>query len=181
MQWKKENVLILLSLLVLAFFLINMFSGGGRGRQQSRELIYSDFKNLVAAGEISNAQFVGDTRIEGFTLDGTPYRTYIPENDTKLVDFLRHFQVQINYTPEQGLPWYLNLLIHWGPFLLIFGIWIFLMRRMQGMGAGRLFSLGRSRAQKMDPDKMKITFKDCLLYTSPSPRDKRQSRMPSSA
>ena len=102
MQWKKENVLILLSLLVLAFFLINMFSGGGRGRQQSRELIYSDFKNLVAAGEISNAQFVGDTRIEGFTLDGTPYRTYIPENDTKLVDFRRHFQVQINYTPEQG-------------------------------------------------------------------------------
>ena len=28
----------------------------------------------------------------------------------------------------------------------------------------------------------KITFnKSCLLYTSPSPRDKRQSRMPSSA
>ena len=160
MQWKKENVLILLSLLVLAFFLVNMFSGGGQGRQQSRELIYSDFKNLVAGGEISNAQFVGDTLIEGFTLDGTPYRTYIPENDSKLVDFLRHFQVQINYTPEQGLPWYLNLLIHWGPFLLIFGIWIFLMRRMQGMGAGKLFSLGRSRAQKMDPDKMKITFKD---------------------
>ena len=26
-----------------------------------------------------------------------------------------------------------------------------------------------------------ITLKDCLLYTSPSPRDKRQSRMPSSA
>ena len=26
-----------------------------------------------------------------------------------------------------------------------------------------------------------ITFVTCLLYTSPSPRDKRQSRMPSSA
>ena len=26
-----------------------------------------------------------------------------------------------------------------------------------------------------------ILFKFCLLYTSPSPRDKRQSRMPSSA
>ena len=26
-----------------------------------------------------------------------------------------------------------------------------------------------------------IEVKDCLLYTSPSPRDKRQSRMPSSA
>ena len=26
-----------------------------------------------------------------------------------------------------------------------------------------------------------LKFKSCLLYTSPSPRDKRQSRMPSSA
>ena len=26
-----------------------------------------------------------------------------------------------------------------------------------------------------------INYKPCLLYTSPSPRDKRQSRMPSSA
>ena len=26
-----------------------------------------------------------------------------------------------------------------------------------------------------------VPLKDCLLYTSPSPRDKRQSRMPSSA
>ena len=29
--------------------------------------------------------------------------------------------------------------------------------------------------------KRKDTTKGCLLYTSPSPRDKRQSRMPSSA
>ena len=28
---------------------------------------------------------------------------------------------------------------------------------------------------------MMKSFKPCLLYTSPSPRDKRQSRMPSSA
>ena len=38
-----------------------------------------------------------------------------------------------------------------------------------------------------DPDLLtikalkKIESADCLLYTSPSPRDKRQSRMPSSA
>ena len=34
----------------------------------------------------------------------------------------------------------------------------------------------------IENDKMNIKqYKDCLLYTSPSPRDKRQSRMPSSA
>ena len=32
-----------------------------------------------------------------------------------------------------------------------------------------------------DPNKRKVETKDCLLYTSPSPRDQRGSRMPSSA
>ena len=45
---------------------------------------------------------------------------------------------------------------------------------------------GQKTAEKFDIDLDKYTeFVDlvtsCLLYTSPSPRDKRQSRMPSSA
>ena len=35
--------------------------------------------------------------------------------------------------------------------------------------------------QRSEISEMYEPFKDCLLYTSPSPRDKRQSRMPSSA
>ena len=38
--------------------------------------------------------------------------------------------------------------------------------------------------EKYEPDNAKqqwMLIDDCLLYTSPSPRDKRQSRMPSSA
>ena len=33
----------------------------------------------------------------------------------------------------------------------------------------------------VDDDRVSIEYGNCLLYTSPSPRDKRQSRMPSSA
>ena len=33
----------------------------------------------------------------------------------------------------------------------------------------------------VEPSSHPIPLKNCLLYTSPSPRDKRQSRMPSSA
>ena len=40
----------------------------------------------------------------------------------------------------------------------------------------------RPRKGESAADKAKrASFKACLLYTSPSPRDKRQSRMPSSA
>ena len=39
----------------------------------------------------------------------------------------------------------------------------------------------RVHAKIVEGDKERIQVFDCLLYTSPSPRDKRQSRMPSSA
>ena len=47
----------------------------------------------------------------------------------------------------------------------------------------KLNSSGRLIAFDQDQDAIdnKILDNSCLLYTSPSPRDKRQSRMPSSA
>ena len=161
---KRENVLIILSMLVLAFFLAKMFDSGkmSSGNRRSQELIYSDFKALVASGEIAKAQIVGDSLIEGFTQDGLGFRTYIPAEDPSVIDYLRLYQIPINYVPEKSMPWYLNILINWGPFLLIFGIWLVLMRRMQGGagGGGGLFSIGRSRAKKVEPSEMKITFND---------------------
>ena len=41
-------------------------------------------------------------------------------------------------------------------------------------------SLGKDIANA-EPKEKDALLKNCLLYTSPSPRDKRQSRMPSSA
>ncbi len=161
---KRETVLIILSMLVLAFFLAKMFDSGNMssGNRRSQELIYSDFKSLVASGEIANAQIVGDSLIEGFTQEGLGFRTYIPVEDPSVIDYLRLYQIPINYVPEKSMPWYLNILINWGPFLLIFGIWLVLMRRMQGGsgGGGGLFSIGRSRAKKIEPSEMKITFND---------------------
>jgi len=159
---KRENILIILSLVVLAFFLARMFDIGNMatGPHRSQELIYSDFKGLVASGEVVNAQLVGDSLIEGFTQDGIAYRTYIPAEDPSIIDYLRLYQIPINYVPEKSLPWYLSILINWGPFILIFGIWILMMRRMQGGGGGGLFSIGHSRAKKMEPSEMEVTFAD---------------------
>jgi len=50
------------------------------------------------------------------------------------------------------------------PFILIIGIWIFIMRRMSGGGAGpgaQIFNIGKSKAQLFDQNtNVKITFKN---------------------
>ena len=159
MNWKNENILIILSILILAIFMVNTFGGDSRREQNMNEMIYSDFIARANMGDIASAQFIGDTVVEGFTNDGMAYRTFVPPNDVGLTELLREKDVQLNYLPEPETPWYLNVLIHWGPFILIFAIWIFLLRRMQG-GAGKLFSLGRSRAQRIEPDQHQVTFQD---------------------
>ena len=40
---------------------------------------------------------------------------------------------------------------------------------------------GFDTVDAIDADQLRLQLSACLLYTSPSPRDKRQSRMPSSA
>ena len=48
-------------------------------------------------------------------------------------------------------------------------------------GALKKLSSNTSRTGKFESVTAVVNIKSCLLYTSPSPRDKRQSRMPSSA
>ena len=43
------------------------------------------------------------------------------------------------------------------------------------------FALGKAYEDKLDYEISFKHYKNCLLYTSPSPRDTRESRMPSSA
>ena len=47
------------------------------------------------------------------------------------------------------------------------------------IGGGQLGSLLSVAANKLNINT--VIFSDCLLYTSPSPRDRTRSRMPSSA
>ncbi len=50
------------------------------------------------------------------------------------------------------------------------------MRRMQG-GAGKLFSLGRSRAQRIEPDQHQVTFQDVAGADEAKGRIERDHRL----
>ncbi len=60
---------------------------------------------------------------------------------------------------------WLDTLIGFLPIIIIIGVWIFLMRRMSGGGAGgpggQIFSIGKSKAKLFDKNtEVKVTFKD---------------------
>ena len=89
---------------------------------------------------------------------GRQFKTYTVEYP-ELVKLLRDNHVAINAKPPDDSPWYVTLLVTWGPFVLFLALWFFLMRQMQ-IGGNKALSFGRSRARMLTEDRKKITFSD---------------------
>ncbi len=148
-------VWIIISLVLVALF--NMFN---RPAQYQSKITYSQFINLVKKGEVAGVSIEGE-KIVGKFVNNKSFMTYIPSNDPNLIPLLLKKGVSVDVKPQQDSPWYITLLVSWFPMLLLIGVWIFFMRQMQGgVGGGKAFSFGRSRARLVSEDKNKVTFKD---------------------
>jgi len=57
----------------------------------------------------------------------------------------------------------MSILLNAIPFILIIGIWIYLMRQMQGGGGKGAMSFGKSKARLLNQDTNRVTFDDVLV------------------
>ena len=82
--------------------------------------------------------------------------------DIWMVDELRKSNVQIYGKAEEEPSLLTTIFISWFPMILLIGVWIFFMRRMQGGagGSGGAFSFGKSKARKLDEESNKVRFRD---------------------
>ncbi|MEZ5125198.1 MAG: ATP-dependent zinc metalloprotease FtsH [Thermoleophilia bacterium] len=69
-----------------------------------------------------------------------------------------HPNVVVNSVPPSN-SWWLSALSFILPFIIIIGLWLFIMNRMQG-GGSKVMSFGKSRAKRLTADSPKVTFKD---------------------
>ena len=68
--------------------------------------------------------------------------------------------VSITARPQQdNVPWFVQLLVSWLPFIALIGVWIFLSRQMQGAG-GKALGFGKSRAKLLTEAHGRVTFED---------------------
>ncbi len=140
--------------------LILVFQKFQQPLQNSRALSYSQFLKEVKDGNIVSVN-IQEQNIIAKTKSGQKFTTYTPPNDPKMIDDLLANDVQVNAMPpkENSLLW--EIIISWAPFLLIIGLWIYIMRQMQGGGGkGGPMSFGKSRARMMTDDQVKVTFND---------------------
>lgn len=81
--------------------------------------------------------------------------------DTHLLSQIEAKNVKIESIPPERLPLILSLLISWFPMILLIGIWMFMLNRMNKGGGGgpQIFNVGKSKTKDGD-SQSKVTFDD---------------------
>ncbi len=136
------------------------------GRNEQRKLTYSEAITEVESGNVNEAVFNPNRQSITITLTQVPegasdkakvnYPT--PQSATNFERLLRDNNIKFDSKGTGSSAWW-ALLINVLPFVLLIGIWIFLMNQVQG-GGSKVMSFGKSRAKRMSPDSPKVTFKD---------------------
>jgi cell division protease FtsH len=133
------------------------------------------FLERVKGGQVGSISSRGNT-IEGTfkaklaypnskSTPTTLFRTEVPTfwNGSQLSAQLQEKGVQINAKPTSSSQSLLaELLLGFGPTLLIVGLFVLLAKRAAGAGGvgGALGAFGRSQARRIDPEQIRVTFDD---------------------
>jgi cell division protease FtsH len=150
-----KNVLLWV---VIAVVLLSLFNNFGRRSQSDTGISYSNFIAAVNQGNVKQVSIDGMT-ISGMLGDGDRFTTYSP-GDPHLVDDLLKNHVDIKVVAPEHPSFMMQLFISAFPMLLMIGVWVYFMRRMQGGAGGGAMGFGKSKARLIEEDKIKVTFGD---------------------
>ncbi|MEM7519156.1 MAG: ATP-dependent metallopeptidase FtsH/Yme1/Tma family protein, partial [Planctomycetota bacterium] len=151
-----KNLAFWAVVILLLVALFSVFQEGG-GPRQGTSIPYSDFLERVENGQVSSVVMDGE-RITGRLASGAEFQTIQPGNTDPIPD-LRTHNVEVRVEPQQssGL---LSTLGFWLPMLILIGVWIFFLNRMQGGARGGAMGFGKSKAKLLTERSGKVTFDD---------------------
>ena len=155
----KKSISRLLALILAVAVLFTVFEqfDGTLSTAQS-SVSYTQFMADAKAGKIARVDVQGN-RITVTPQSGAEYTLTSP-GDIWMVEDLREAGVQVFARPEEQPGFLTSIFISWFPMLLLIGVWIYMMRRMQdGGGSGGAFGFGKSKARMLDGSQNTVRFK----------------------
>jgi cell division protease FtsH len=146
---------------VIAVVLMSIFNNFGPQMESADSSIsYSQFIEAVKSGQVQQV-VIDENVVKGKMQGGQLFKTYAP-TDVHMVDDLLANGVEIKAVPPEQPSLLMQLLVSFGPMLLLIAVWVFFMRQMQGGvgGARGAMSFGKSKARMLEEDQIKVTFAD---------------------
>lgn len=176
-------------LIIIIFIAISMLSSGG-GLSDTQKTSLYQFNEYLRAGDVARVEIVNksvakvyltpeaeakevhrkgrNTGILQPSPSASDYRFEFGdlqnfENELNDIIAQNNLDTQVSYNTEGNF--FADVIMPFLPFILIIGIWIFIMRRMSSGGGGgpggQIFNIGKSKAKLFDEKTdVKTSFKD---------------------
>ncbi|HUN64524.1 MAG TPA: ATP-dependent zinc metalloprotease FtsH [Bacteroidota bacterium] len=96
--------------------------------------------------------------VNGKSGQATKFIVTLPYIDAGMVKEWNDRHITFTVTKEDNT--WVNALLSWLPWVLGLGVWLIIMRRMQGGGTKGIFSFGKSRAKVISEGQTRVTFQD---------------------
>ena len=149
---------VVLFLLLIAVFQV---IGGNSSSKASVEIPYSQAIEMIEKGDVKSAKIDGENLTIVIGANNSKFRSIIPNSpfNEGITNTLLDNNVEIEAVKQQesGIASFLQYLL---PFVLIVGVWIFFMNRMQGGGRGGAMGFGKSKAKLLNQNEDRKTFDD---------------------
>jgi len=185
----KFNPYWVYGIIITVLLGMSMFGGDSNWQTVSKTNI-SDFERFLNEGDVEEIivvnQKLAKVTLNSYGLDKSTHqnaksKNIIGQENTSgphyefEVGNLELFQRKLEQAKEKGIEFryefmtienrWMDVILGFLPIIIIIGVWIFLMRRMSGGGAGgpggQIFNIGKSKAKLFDQNtEVKTTFKD---------------------
>lgn len=185
MNMPRFNMNWIYGIVIVTLIALYMTGGGAANSSVTTETSYDQFKTMVMKGYASKIvvnkeqnklrmyvkpEHIRDVFKQGSDKTGKDHAVNVEFGSVdKVEQFVDEARAQKKFTGEyqydnQKENNMINMIIYnLLPFVLIIGIWIFIMRRMSGGsgGAGGVFNVGKSKAKMYEKGgELNVTFKD---------------------
>ncbi|MCK5074038.1 MAG: ATP-dependent zinc metalloprotease FtsH [Bacteriovoracaceae bacterium] len=157
----QQKTLALWILIFLIFILFFKFLS--EDKQKQDQITYSKFIEKVEQGQVQEVTFKGKDVILGrykFSKKDEQDRfQVIGDTGENTFNLLRKNGITPNYEKEEKDSFVQQIIISWGPMIILIVIFYFFLRQIQ-VGGGKAMSFGKSRAKMLSASDKKITFRD---------------------
>ena len=157
MKDKTKNI-VLWSIIILV--LVSVVSNFSSREEVFTNLSYSNFVSMLEESKVNKVTLdKGSDRLYLSTVEGKNHMVVLPSRDTNLFEKLTAKGISLDVKEAQKPSLLMELLIHWLPFLILVGVWVFFFRSMSGGGKGG-FNIGKSKAKMLNNKQIKVRFTD---------------------
>lgn len=163
-KFNFKNIVMLLFVVTIFMSIPSLMSN--KTKNMGTQVKYSEFLSEVKSGNIKSIDekegYVYGIKQDDQEINARMISDRISQ-DINLMNAIGESEnIQVGSLDPEKVPFLVSIFVSWFPMLLLIGIWIFMLNKMNrgGSGGPQIFNMGKSRAKENGEEISNVNFED---------------------